>query len=111
MLACGCGGGAPTADPQAARSALESVLENWRAGASLSALEEGRPSIHVSDWQRGTGVKLTRYEIDEDRPSGTSRRFKVRLWVDSGKGKTRAEPAEYDVVDRPELVVVRVGDR
>ncbi len=111
VVLCGCGGGSPSADRQAARAALESALESWRKGEEPGALEQARPSIHVSDWRRATGVKLGRFEIGDDRAFGTSQRFKVRLWIESAKGKTRFEPAEYDVVDRPEVVVARVGDR
>jgi hypothetical protein len=108
----GCGSNPPPPpDPDQARTALRTVLDAWKHGDAPDALSQARPPIHVSDWRWRSGVRLTRYEIDEqDRRLGPYLRCSVRLWTDPGKGKTIPEKAEYDVATSPALTVRRASD-
>jgi hypothetical protein len=109
----GCGSNPPPpADAEAAHTALRTALDAWKHGDTPDSLTEAQPPIHVSDWKWRTGVKLVRYEIAErDRAYGNDLRCSVELWIDSGKGKTVPEKAEYTVGTNPALTVSRAGDR
>ena len=109
LALAGCGGGSPPrpADPDAAREALQTALDAWQRGDSPASLQGRRPPIHVVDHDWGAGLRLARFELGADTPSGADRWCPVRLWFPDRRGKAVPRTAAYRVGTHPALTVVR----
>ena len=112
-LAAGCGGRCvpPTpADPVAARAALRTALEAWRAGATADSLKERRPPVYVIDPEWRSGRRLVAYELQDDAPFGADLRCRVVLSFADDRGAAWSRPAVYAVGASPVLTISREED-
>lgn len=103
LTICGCEStNAPvTADPNAAKTLLESTLNAWKDGKTVAALKDASPSVIVADPSWEKGAKLVKYTIDSDgKQSGAEREFTVSLYFDDEKTKDK---------DKPQQVAYKVG--
>lgn len=103
----GCGGSKPQlADPDKAKSTLQTTLDAWKQGATYDSLQKAAPPIHVSDslWQGGR--QLVDYTIEEERQAGFGWRCQVLLTLKTTEGATQQRRATYRIDTEPALVVV-----
>lgn len=109
IAAAGCGGKStadyvPRAD--AARQAVETVLETWKSGAAYAPITSTKPAINVFEARWQAGKKLERYEIVEEVAGQEHPQLKVRIQL-SGQAE---ETETYRVVGIDPLNVFREAD-
>ena len=90
----------------AARSALEKVLEAWKAGQPPGTIE-GQPAVQVGDSHRRPGQVLDSYEILGELPEDGGRRFTVQVKFSNPVAE---EKLSYIVVGIDPLWVMRKED-
>ncbi len=95
-------------DPVEGRAVLQTVLDAWKEGQTPEALAKRTPSIHVSDGDWMTGLRLQSYEADADgRLIGSDVNYNVVLELKTAKGKVIKKTAVYAVTTHPQLLVLR----
>jgi hypothetical protein len=108
LLVAGCSPGPQVAakvDPEAARTALRTTLDAWKAGKPIEFLSAGSPSIVAQDFDWMQGKKLASYEVlGEGTPQDANLRVEVKLTLD---GDTAAKKVAYIVGTSPKLTVFR----
>ena len=97
----------PAADPDRARTALQTVLQAWKNGEKIESLAQRDEAIHVNDPDWRSGKRLQAYEVKPGQPNGQSWRCEVLLTVQEGESKPRERRASYSVDTDPAVVVVR----
>lgn len=109
LLAAGCAGDSPppSADPDLARAALRGALEAWVKGEPTDALKSRSPAVVVVDHEWTVGVKLARFELGPDVPSGADLRCEATLWILDRRDKLVKRKAAYRVGTAPAVTVVR----
>jgi hypothetical protein len=69
---------------EAARQALTTALDAWKAGKTSDQIGATSPTIHAQDQSWGAGKKLTAYEIvGPATGDDQNRRFTVRLSLEA----------------------------
>jgi hypothetical protein len=107
----GCNPAARPSDPGEGRKALEATLEAWKGGEKHGALASRTPSIHVSDGDWKSGLRLKSYQaIDEGRLVGSDLSYSVSLELKNARGKVVKKSAVYAVTTHPQLLVLRQDD-
>lgn len=87
----GCGGGsAPLPSVEAAKQALQSSLDAWKAGRPASSLTEGKPRIEAVDFEWKSGKVLESYTLGAQASEQGTQTFAASL-------KLKGEPAAKDV--------------
>ena len=108
LVAVGCGQSASPSDPAEGRKALLAVLDAWKGGEKPTALAQRAPSIHVTDGDWMSGLRLQRYKaIDDGRLVGSDVNYNVLLELKTAKGKSVKRDAVYAVTTRPLVLVLR----
>ena len=108
----GCGGTPnpkPT-DPKKAVTALQTTLEKWKNGTSITALQKETPAVYASDEDWEAGQKLVAFELrDVLDQGGFATRIPVRLNIQSPNGLLWKE-VEYNVSVRETIVNIMKQD-
>jgi hypothetical protein len=91
--------------PEAARAALKTTLEAWKAGKTADSLGSENPAIVAQDVDWLQGKKLTAYEVVGDGiPQDANLRVEVKLTLD---GEAKEKKVFYIVGTDPKLTVFR----
>ena len=108
LLAAGCSNNPSvesfTPPKDAARDALTAALDAWQSGqAKPGEIEDVTPTVQMNDPRWAKGAKLKSYEIVEELPGDSPRKFSVKLTLEG-----EAAPAEitYVVVGKQPLWVM-----
>ncbi|MFO0890058.1 MAG: hypothetical protein U0790_13075 [Isosphaeraceae bacterium] len=108
LSGCGMGQTPHPADPEQARTTLNTVLDAWKSGATPESLEAQSPPIRVLDLDWKDGHTLVSY-----RPGGEARlvgfdlNYPVVLELKRRKGGTVKKTAVYTITTHPEILVLR----
>ena len=109
-LVAGCGGNRamPNAtDKDKAAVGLKTMLDKWKAGATMDSLEKETPAIHAADEDWEAGHKLVSYEVLPVTASGgLNARIPAVLEIESPTGVQRKN-VEYLVETSPRLSIIR----
>lgn len=110
-LGCaGCGQSGPS-DPSEGRKALLAALDAWKGGEAPDALAKRTPSIHVSDGDWQSGLRLQGYRADDEgKLVGSDVNYSVALELKNPKGKVMKKTAVYAVTTHPQVMVHRQDD-
>ncbi len=107
MLA-GCGGGpAPLPSNDAARQALRTSLDAWKAGKPASSLAGEKPSIEAVDFEWKAGKILTDYTLGDEAPGQGTQTLSATLTL---KGQPPSKPVRYMVLGLDPVRVYRDED-
>ncbi len=107
----GCGPSATPSDDADGRKALQTALDAWKEGETPDALANRTPSIHVSDGDWKSGLRLQSYQPEgEGKLIGSDLNYTVVLELKSPKGKASKKTAVYAVTTHPQLLVLRQDD-
>lgn len=112
-LAIGCVGcgQSGTSDPAEGRRALLAALDAWKGGETPGALAKRDPSIHVSDGDWASGLRLQGYRADDEgKLVGSDVNYSVALELKNAKGKVTKKTAVYAVTTHPQVLVHRQDD-
>lgn len=108
MVVTGCNNGPQVAakvDPQAARAALTSTLDAWKAGKAIESLASASPPIVAQDFDWMQGKKLSKYEaLGEGTPQDANLRVEVNLTLE---GDANPKKVAYIIGTSPKLTVFR----
>lgn len=97
--------------PDAARAALKTTLDAWKAGKSIDTLGQGNPPIVAQDLDWMGGAKLIEYQIvDDGEALDANLRVRVNLTLRDRQGKTAAKTVPYVIGTDPKLTVFRALD-
>src|SRR6266545_5438008 len=97
LAAAGCGSSLPPkADPEQARSALQTALNSWQKGEARETLTSLAPPIHFTDLDQRAGKRLTAFKL-EGQPEfhGQSARLAAVLSLKDRDGSTREKKTAY----------------
>ena len=107
----GCSSRTRTARPvneHAAREALATVLEAWKAGVASQELQIRSPKIVVQDMSWLGGAKLKEFEIlDGAKRIDANLHCPVRLHLSTPEGKESQQEVVYVVGTDPVITVFR----
>lgn len=104
----GCSSGPLKLDAEIARESLEASLTAWKAGESVSSLEQKSPKIIVGDFDWKAGKKLLAFKIQDDESNqGANLRKSVELTLQAESGTPNRVNAVYLVSTRPVITVFR----
>lgn len=96
---------AETTDPLAAREALSTVLERWRAGDPPGP---GDAEARFADEDCFAGYQLTSFKISEDhKMHGVSVRYAAILSLRDKQDRPITKRVQYIVSTKPTISVVR----
>jgi hypothetical protein len=109
IVVCGCNSD-PTAEyipkSDAARTALETALNDWKSGAPHGPITSSKPALNVFDARWQAGERLEKFEILEELPGKDRPEFKVRLQL----AKKPEETLTYIIVGIDPLLIYRDAD-
>ena len=104
----GCGGGsAPLASTNAARQALRTSLDAWKAGKPASSLAAEKPSIEAVDFEWKAGKVLTDYALGDEAPGQGTQTLSATLTL---KGEPAARNVRYMVLGLDPVRIYRDED-
>lgn len=111
IAAAGCGGDPsplPMATtPDAARAALTTALDGWKAGETREGLAARTPPVRLADADFARGAKLVDYKVEGDgKVVGTGMSYLVTLTVQT-KDSAATRKVAYRVVTTPHTAVTR----
>lgn len=110
VIAAGCSSGpvhAPV-DGARARDTLRTVLESWKKGDRVDALQGADPPIYVIDQEWQEGNKLVDFRITADGDEKDAHLYcPVQLTVRSPAGKESKRDVTYIISTAPKLTVSR----
>jgi hypothetical protein len=108
-VAAGCGQRVPPdADPEVARTSLQTALDAWKGGDRPEALHGRSPPIYLNDPQWHAGSRLLDYQIDpgSEVRRGRGVRFSVVLSLEGKQGKKAQRKVVYQIDTSPSIVIV-----
>jgi len=104
----GCGKRNAPAEPELARTSLETALGAWKSGESPDALAKRTPPITMADFSWKAGQKLTDFRLSgEPANDGVNLHFQVELTLVSPQGATVNEKVGYIVGTHPLITIFR----
>jgi hypothetical protein len=109
-LALGCSRGFNNApvDASQARDTLRLVLESWKQGDKVDALQSADPPIYVIDMDWQAGARLKDFQLVNDGKEMDAQLFcPVQLTLQSATGKEMKTQVTYIVATAPNLTVSR----
>jgi hypothetical protein len=110
LVCAGCGQSGPS-DPTEGRKALLAALDAWKGGETPDALAKRNPSIHVSDGDWKSGLRLQTYRADDEgKLVGSDVNYSVALELKNARGKVTKKTAVYAVTTHPQVLVHRQDD-
>jgi hypothetical protein len=115
LFLAGCQGRQPegfarfTPEPSAARKAVATALNAWRAGHPPGAIDEASPKLFLVDARHKAGRKLATFEVLGEVPADNGRGIAARLTFE-GEGSDEAPVARYSVVGIDPLYIFRQED-
>jgi hypothetical protein len=107
LLGCARNQNAPV-DAALARETLRVVLDTWKSGEAVDALQDASPAIYVidSEWQQG--VKLKDYQLKAEGDEKDAHLYcPVKLTLQSANGKELKRDVTYIISTAPNLTVAR----
>jgi hypothetical protein len=108
VLGGGCAPSARPSDPAEGREALQATLDAWKGGEKPEALANRSPSIHASDGDWKSGLRLQGYQaVDEGTLVGSDLTYPVVLELKNSRGKIVKKSVVYTVTTHPQLLVLR----
>jgi hypothetical protein len=95
-----------------ARESLDAALAAWKSGKTPEAVAALTPAVHAVDSHWQAGRSLASYEILQEEPGESERRFTVRLTEADPKAKAKGTEKEvtYVVIGRGPVYVYRDAD-
>jgi hypothetical protein len=107
LVAPSCGGPGMNPPADRARAALEASLTAWRDGKKPGNIAGTDPPVQAVDNDWTNGRKLADFEVLGEQPSGSDKRFTVRLTYRAPAAKAEAV---YVVLGVSPIAVFREED-
>jgi hypothetical protein len=106
----GCGGGGVPTTEEAAREALATALDAWKAGRKADEMRQQTPEVVVGDSYWRQGLRLVGYEIGGGKFDGKNLRVPVTLTIAQPPGGHRKLAVNYIVGTKPVVTIFRDGE-
>jgi hypothetical protein len=104
----GCGGGsAPLPSTVAARQALQTSLDAWKAGKPASSLAAVKPSIEIVDFEWKAGKVLSDYTLGQEAPGQGIQTLSASITI---KGEPGPKEVKYMVLGLDPMRIFRDED-
>ena len=112
LLLCpaGCGGGGVPATEAAARGALTTALDAWKAGRKAEDMRQESPEVVVGDADWKLGRRLVGYQIGTGLFDGKNLRVPVTLTLAQPPRGNRQLVVNYIVGTQPVVTIFRDGE-
>jgi hypothetical protein len=110
MQCAGCGGGGVAATEEAARAALASALDAWKAGRNAEDMRIHSPEVVVGDRDWKQGRRLVAYEIGQGKFDGKNLRVPVTVTLAVPPRGNRKFVVSYIVGTQPVVTIFRDGE-
>ncbi len=108
VLGGGCSPSARPSDPAEGRKALQATLDAWKKGEKADTLANQSPSIHASDKDWKSGLRLQGYQADDEgRLVGSDLNYSVVLELKNARGRVVKKTAVYTVTTDPQILIHR----
>jgi hypothetical protein len=107
---CSGPGQAHAVNPDRAREALRTALDQWKKGEGPRSLESSGTPMTVQDFDWASGAKLMDYQIiDDGKPYDANLRVQVKLALSGAqsKGNTIEKKVWYLIGTSPSVTVFR----